>query len=227
MVVVPKYVKMEAVPVNLEWIDILCTEYGPVWIVCSVHTHEFFSQFRHWHWQWHHPLQTEKPYSAGTLLGREWFEQRPWMASGRRPWTEMMMVTGLEPACPVGQHNPTRLFGLSSVAAISWVLTYIPCPCPLPPPHLRSWGVPVAAAEDPSQTFRFQVMKGGQDEDIGWVEGSQDMLWICLPEHPSQASFHFDLGSCWLESVPSLDSNLVCCYSPSNPCGFAQAILFI
>lgn len=90
---------------------------------------------------------------------------------------EMMMVTCLEPACHVGQHNPTRLFGLSSDAVISWVLTYIPFPCPPPPPpHLHSWGVPGAAAEDPSQTFRFQFMKGGQDEDIGWVEGSQDML---------------------------------------------------
>lgn len=62
-----------------------------------------------------------------------------WPQGGACEW-EMMMVTGLEPACHVGQHNPTRLFGLSSVAVISWVLTYIPFP-PTPSPFVGSpWG---------------------------------------------------------------------------------------
>lgn len=89
MFVVPKYVKMEAVPVNLEWIDTLCTEYGPVCIVCSVHTHEFFSQSRHWHWQRHHPFQTEKPTKQGPCWGGDGLSrglERPQGGACARRW---------------------------------------------------------------------------------------------------------------------------------------------
>lgn len=86
---------------------------------------------------------------------------------------------------------------------ISWVL---PCIFSL---HLHSWGAPRAAAEDPSQVFRFQFRK--VERMNGWGEGkslgengekspqlfsSQDILWVCFTEHPSQTSFHFYLGGC-------------------------------